>query len=186
MIDLYPPQRTLLGNILLAHPSLEDPHFFRSVVLISSHDDRKGSTGLIINKPLGKNLCNIDVSLLGEAIGKVPLFIGGPVSSNEITIVGWKWVLQEQEARFYFGLSIDRARTLLQIEPDIEMRAFLGYSGWTIGQLEQEIHHNSWIFSSVKNIIFGSVPTNELWQSMVVNERPEFDLFYPPTDPSLN
>ena len=186
MIDLYPPQRTLLGSILLAHPSLDDPHFFRSVVLISSHDNRNGSVGLIINKPLGKNLCNIDPNLAGDALGNVPLFIGGPLSSKEITLVGWKWAPQEHEVRFYFGLSVERANDLLKTEPNIEMRAFLGYSGWGIGQLEQEIQSNDWIFSSVNSIILGSVPTDELWQSMVIKEKPEFDFFYPPSDPSLN
>ena len=186
MIDLYPPQKTFLGSILLSHPSLNDPHFFHSVILISSYDERNGSVGLIINKPLGKNLGNIDSSLLGEALGNVPLFIGGPVSPKQITIVGWKWSPQEQEVRFYFGLSVEKARALLKVEPNIEIRAFLGYSKWVIGQLEQEIQSNNWIFSSINSIILGSVPIDELWHSMVVNEKPEFDLFYPPTDPSLN
>ena len=93
---------------------------------------------------------------------------------------------EKQEVRFYFGLSVEKARTLLKIEPNIQMRAFLGYSGWVIGQLEHEIQTNNWIFSSINSIILGSVPIDELWHSMVVNEKPEFDLFYPPTDPSLN
>ena len=109
--------------------------------------------------------------------------MGGPVSSNEIIIIAWKWVAHEQEFRLYFGLSIERVRTLLQEDPNIELRAFLGYSGWGIGQLEGEIRENSWIASSIKDIYFNAIPIEKLWQKMLFNAKPEFGFFWHPENP---
>ena len=73
----------LRGRLLVAAPSLHDPNFARSVILIAEHGDG-GAMGLVLNRP--------SQTLVGEAVpeltslsaGDEPIFVGGPVATESV------------------------------------------------------------------------------------------------------
>ena len=64
-----------------SHPSLLDPHFRRTVVLLSTHD-ADGAMGVVLNRPMGKSLGDLDPVFALGALSQVPLFEGGPVQTS--------------------------------------------------------------------------------------------------------
>ena len=70
-------QINLTGSLLLADPSLRDPGFGRSVVLLARHDVAEGASGFIINKPLGKSVSELVTLDELEGLAEVPVYLGG-------------------------------------------------------------------------------------------------------------
>ena len=68
-------QINLTGSLLLADPSLRDPGFGRSVVLLARHDADEGASGFIINKPLGKSVSELVTLDELEGVADVRSFI---------------------------------------------------------------------------------------------------------------
>ena len=71
----------LAGSLLLAHPAMRDPNFRRSVVLLSAHGD-DGAMGVVLNRPLGKQLGDLNAQFAASAIAGVPVYKGGPVQTE--------------------------------------------------------------------------------------------------------
>jgi len=76
--------RTLAGSLLVSHPQLRDDHFRETVVLLHSHDAKDGALGVIINRPLGRELGQIDAAVNLAPLEGVPLFEGGPVATDRL------------------------------------------------------------------------------------------------------
>ena len=69
----------------------------------------------------------------------------------------------------------------------IELRAFLGYSGWTQGQLEGELRQNAWVIAPVEGVIGGEEQGIGMWRSIIRRVSPELHLLAEaPDDPQLN
>src|SRR2546428_9445603 len=51
--------RSLTGSLLVAHPNMLDPNFRRTVLFISAHDPNDGALGVIINRPLDKQVADL-------------------------------------------------------------------------------------------------------------------------------
>jgi putative transcriptional regulator len=72
----------LAGQLLVAAPSMGDPHFERTVILIVKHDP-DGAVGIVINKPIGETSIASVFEALGQKGGDVAgdmrVFLGGPV-----------------------------------------------------------------------------------------------------------
>ncbi|HEX3818298.1 MAG TPA: YqgE/AlgH family protein, partial [Chthoniobacterales bacterium] len=60
------------GQLLVAHPSLRDPNFRRSVLFISSHDIEEGAIGVILNRPLDKQVSELVPESAPEILADVP------------------------------------------------------------------------------------------------------------------
>ena len=180
------PERTLAGFLLGAHPSLLDPHFKHSVVLLSAHTEEDGAMGVIINRPTGQTLGSLRDDLKTPLLRNLPVYEGGPVGSSEILLVAWKWNLAQQQFRLFFGLDPDKLQELVREDPTLEARAFLGYSGWSAGQLGQEIGSMDWLISPFVQP-FGKMAPQYLWRSLLDAVRPEWLLLAnAPDDPSVN
>jgi putative transcriptional regulator len=179
--------QSLAGSILLAHPDLEDPNFFRSVVLISAHAEESGVIGVIINRPTDKTLSDIANELPDPILADIPVYEGGPVHKDQIILTAWKWIHEESMFKLYFGLTLERARELLQ-EENIEVRAFSGYSGWDAGQLEDEIAEGAWVVSTLRGKPISHMSGNDdLWRTLLIAAAPEMLIILDsPEDPSLN
>ena len=186
MDEPFTPVRSLAGFLLGAHPGLLDPNFNQSVVLLSAHQREDGAMGVIINRPTGNTLGSLREDLETPFLRNLPLFEGGPVSSSEILLVAWKWNLAQQNFRLFFGLDPANLQELVQADPTIEARAFLGYAGWSAGQLENEISRSDWAISPFAQP-FGKLPPQALWKTLLEAVRPEWTILTdPPGDPSLN
>lgn len=186
MDDPSTPVQSLAGYLLGAHPGLVDPHFNQSVVLLSAHNPAEGALGVIINRPTGDTLGNLRDDAASPLLENLPVYEGGPVAPKDILLVAWKWNLARQNFRLFFGLEPDKLQELIQADPTIEARAFIGYSGWSAGQLETELSRFDWAVSPFAQP-FGKLPPQSLWRNLIDEVRPEWRILADsPDDPSVN
>src|SRR6266480_7555652 len=92
MRNLRPEKpRSLAGSLLVAHPNRLDPNFRRAVLYISAHDPDDGAIGVIINRPLDKNVSELVTETPPENLADGPVFFGGPVGSNQLMLAAFEW-----------------------------------------------------------------------------------------------
>jgi putative transcriptional regulator len=181
-------QKLHSGMLLVASPSLRDPNFEKAVVLLSAHEEKEGSLGVILNRPIQQQLGSCHESFKDGPLKEVPLYWGGPVQPNQVILAAWQWMDANQECRMFFGISQEKALELKEQHEQVEIRAFLGYSGWSDGQLLAEVDQNAWhylIFDS--QTVFQAKSPLSMWRELIRKFDPGFDgmLDYP-EDPSLN
>jgi putative transcriptional regulator len=140
---------SLAPGLLIAMPSLLDPHFHRAVVLLCAHS-KDGAFGLILNHPLDLSMRAIcaDASIPWSGDDSERAFSGGPVERQR----GW---LLHPDHRQYEGsqtvtegLAVTPSREGLSAygrEPDGAFRLLLGYAGWGPGQLDREVLEGAWL-----------------------------------------
>lgn len=140
------------GRILISEPFLADTFFNRSVIYLVDHSD-EGSVGFILNKSLD---IRIENAVEGLDNFNDTISMGGPVASNTLhylhtlgdVVPGSFWVRDN----LFWGGDLDTVRKLSAsglIKQD-QIRFFLGYSGWSSGQLQKELNENSWVIARVK------------------------------------
>src|SRR5690606_20862304 len=137
-------------SLLVSEPFMLDPNFIRSVVILCEHDEN-GTVGLVLNQP-----SNLQVKDVVENMPDVdfPLYIGGPVGIESIQFIhkcedrlGGGVALGDG---IFWGGNFEALILLLdnkEIDKD-EIKFFMGYSGWTEGQLESELKDNTWMVSN--------------------------------------
>lgn len=149
--DLLPIQ----GSILISEPFLQNAYFQRSVILLIEHT-AKGSMGLVLNKKTDL-IVNTFFPELNEC-PEIPIYLGGPVSANHLFFIHSLGNIVIPDAikindHLYFDGNFDALKRYIQNGHSIEgkVKFFLGYSGWTEGQLNLEINQNSWVVSHETN-----------------------------------
>lgn len=178
------------GQLLIAEPSIiGDLSFNRSVVLLADHNS-EGSVGFIINKPLRYNIHD----LIPEISARFKVYNGGPVEQDNLYFIHNVPDLIPESVEIsngiFWGGDFERVRELVnnqEISKD-NIRFFLGYSGWTAGQLEEEMQSNSWIISdnTYKKKILGK-PTTHFWKEKIIELGGEYLIWSnAPENPLLN
>ena len=176
---------TLAGQLLLAHPALRDPYFRRSVILPSAHS-AEGAMGVVLNRPLDKQLGELNSEFAFGPLAGVPVYAGGPVEPEQLIIVSWQWLEEESAFQLHFGVEPEQAAEMVGT-PGITLRAFVGYSGWGKGQLENEMKHDTWLVSTVEGEILGQADGTALWRQILGSLDPELKLLADePDDPTVN
>lgn len=179
-------------SLLIAEPFMQDPNFTRSVVLVCEHNEA-GTLGLILNQ--SSNLFLKDVmDMEGIDSTSFPLYIGGPVGTDSLQFI------HKCFDRLHSGLDLGEgiywggnfeALKLLIEKGDIkndEIKFFLGYSGWSQKQLQDELKENAWIISNGFNpeIVFDHAEEN-LWKEVIINLGPKYaHIAQFPVNPSWN
>ncbi len=175
------------GALLVSHPSLRADPFHKSVVLISAHSDEEGALGVIINRPAGKMLGQYDECYRYGPLANVPVYEGGPVHPEQMLLAALLWQPDEHLFRLYFGISEVKAAELLEEEPEVKIRAFMGYAGWSAGQLESEHDGNAWLVTPMANPEILNLDGPVLWRELITQLQPDLlFLANAPEDPSLN
>lgn len=177
------------GRLLISEPFMQDPYFKRSVIFLTEHNEN-GSFGLILNKPIPM--------YLNEAIENAPVFdsrlaLGGPVQKETLhylhqlgdRIPNSKKVMEG----VYWGGDFETIKELMlsgDIKPN-EIRLFVGYAGWSKGQLKNEMESKSWIVARAsKEILFTQKP-EKLWSDVLQSMGDPFAYMVNfPEDPRLN
>ncbi|MEM7385958.1 MAG: YqgE/AlgH family protein [Verrucomicrobiota bacterium] len=179
-----PDQLSLTGKLLLADPSLRDPNFKKAVLLLCHHTSEEGAQGYILNRPLGKTVSELtDMEDFSE-LGTVPVFLGGPVGTDQLTFASMAWQPDRDELDFEKHLSAREA--CARIKEGFVVKAFVGHSGWSAGQLEGEIMERSWI-SHVPDERVLTAQEVEMWNGTLSSMSPwHYLLSKTPDDPSLN
>src|SRR3954447_23211848 len=83
--------RNLTGMMLVAHPTLLDPNFRRTVLFISAHNSDDGALGVILNRPLDKHVGDLVSDDTPAALAEVPVYLGGPVGKNQLMFAVLEW-----------------------------------------------------------------------------------------------
>lgn len=176
-------QESLAGSLLLAHPAMKDSNFRRSVILMSVHN-AEGAMGVVLNQPLGKRLGELSGDFALGPLAKVPLFSGGPVQTEQLVLAAWQ--IRDDGFRLHFGIEPDKAEELLG-EENTHVRGFLGYSGWSAGQLEKEMKVNTWVVVDVPEDLLSQAQDKSLWRTVLGREGAEWRLLAgEPEDPEVN
>ena len=179
-----PSCQCLSGSLLLAEPSLMDPNFRRTVLLITDHRSDEGAHGYVLNRPEGRTAGDLLPSTdLGD-LAAVPAFTGGPVSPEQLTFAALSW---NPESGLTFATHLTRDDALERLHRGESLRAFVGYSGWAAGQLENELKHRSWITAKPVEAVVDPAAGGHLWRSVLHGMGPWFQLLSGmPDDPGLN
>ena len=154
---------TLSGSLLLAHPAMRDPNFRHSVVLMSVHN-AEGAMGVVLNRPMGKRLGEFSGDFALGPLAGLPLFNGGPVQTSQLVLAAWQ--MRPDGFRLHFGVEPEKAAQLIEEEGTF-VRAFLGYSGWSAGQLENEMRQHTWVVADVPEDLLLQEPTDTLWRTVL-------------------
>src|SRR5690606_3260475 len=164
-------------SLLVSEPFMLDPNFMRSVILLCEHDEN-GTVGLVLNQPSNLQVKDV-VPVMSDV--DLPLYVGGPVGMDSIQFVHkcndrLNSGVDLGEGIFWGG-NFEALKILLEnkeINND-EIKFFIGYSGWTMGQLAHELKENTWMISNDFNpdLIFVSDEEN-LWKEVIVNLGPKF------------
>lgn len=180
-----PEPTNLKGALLLADPTLLDENFARTVVLLTDHQKESGTHGLVINRTLDQKVGDILKGPEFAPLRKVPVHIGGPVGREHLTFAALAWEASQDALRFATHLSLEDA--IARMETGETIRAFLGYSGWGRGQLENEITLKSWVPRKPSRDILKAAPDESLWRKLLTTLGPWGALVAGmPERPSLN
>lgn len=180
-----PRSEYLAGSLLLAHPSLRDDNFRRSVVLLSNHDE-DGAVGVVLNQPTGRTLGELDPAFALGPLAAVPVYKGGPVQPEQLLLCGWRSLPEEGGFRLHFAVDPEKAGELAAAEA-LEFRAFQGYSGWSAGQLENELQQNTWVVLPIPPGLASFSTGPGLWRALLATIDHEWKLLADePEDPSAN
>ncbi len=159
----------LEGRLLLADPSLRDGIFDKSVVLLADHNDSDGAFGLILNHPAGQKVGDLLKDDTFSALSNVQVHIGGPVSRGHMTFAAF-W---EDGDRFRYATRISAEQAMDHVhQPGTLVRAFVGYTGWTKDQLEDELDQESWVITGVPKLLLGEAHDRNLWKTILKSLSP--------------
>ncbi|HET9072905.1 MAG TPA: YqgE/AlgH family protein [Acidimicrobiales bacterium] len=190
------PEATLVGKLLVANPRLTDPNFDRTVVLVLVHGE-DGALGVVINRPSDTDVVDALPQWADRAVAPARMFLGGPVSHDSVICLARVPVPAALEARagddVWRSVSGDLGTLDLDTDSDrlddtvTDLRIFVGYAGWSGGQLEEELIAGGWwVLDSLPDDPFTPEPL-ELWHRVLHRQGGELALvaLYPP-DLSVN
>ena len=176
-----PPEiASLTGQLLIAAPTIGDPRFAHTVILMVRHD-ADGGFGIVINRPVGERPIASLLERAGEDVsdisGNVQIFAGGPVQPE----LGF--VVHSAEYRLDETLEVDGRVAMTanrQVLRDIghnrgpvKSLFALGYAGWGPGQLEGELARHDWFTTSAEpRLIFDDDRAN-LWEEAMARRTRE-------------
>ena len=175
----------LRGKLLLADPSLRDGVFNRSVVLLTDHTADQGAYGLILNQPTGRVVGDFLNGPEFTSLRHLPVHEGGPVAREQLTFSTFWWS-KKLGLRWSLRVSAKQAAEATH-RPGRIVRAFLGYSGWSPGQLENELRHQSWITVGPAADVLGRQHDLSLWSALLRGLSPLHRILAAaPMDPFMN
>jgi putative transcriptional regulator len=166
------------GQVLLAEPFMADPYFRRSVILLCEHWEH-GSLGFILNKPLDMKVSDL-VSSMPDVNYEV--YYGGPVHTDTLHYLHNLGDILQDSIKvadgIWMGGDFEQLKALIAnglVEAQ-DIRFFIGYSGWTGGQLEDEMEIRSWVLADMNpNYLFTS-RHKELWSHVMYNKGDVFEI----------
>lgn len=154
------------GRILISVPFFNDPFFNRTVVLLTDFDAHNRA-GLVLNKQTGYPVNKIVSGVKVDA----PMYIGGPVMINDVFCVH-NHANHKNAHKLLPGIYLGYDELFLAIIEHeaiktIRYKFMIGYSGWSSGQLEEEIENKMWIVANANPELVFDTPADEVWRTAV-------------------
>ena len=160
-----------IGKLLVASRDLSDPAFAESVILVI-HYDEGGTVGLMINRRTEVLIARAlrDLKVGGDRSD--PVYHGGPVEETNVLALLRSRVQPDEAAAVFGDVYLVSTKALLEktlargVGPG-EFRVYLGYCGWSRGQLENEVRQGAWqIFNRNADLVFDS-DAKSLWRRLM-------------------
>ena len=180
------------GSLLIANPVLPDPNFSRTVILLCDHDEQ-GSFGLVINRSTQLKAPDLflNINILKSYNEKI--YLGGPVSQSMVFFLcrspSAAGKLDEICSGVYLGSNLETLESLYSSleNPEQDIRFYLGYSGWSGGQLAEEMEQNSWLVQRANEQFIFLDSENLIWPKAVnsLGEKYQY-LTKAPVNPQWN
>ena len=160
------------GRLLISEPFMTDPHFKRAVILLTEGSP-SGAMGFVLNHAGEISLGDVIPDI---TYAEIPVFTGGPVAKDTLHFIhrcpdkiGGGIELC---SGVFWGGDFETVKQLInnyQITQS-EIRFFIGYSGWSEGQLERELKDDSWMVAAQFNIdILFTHQEDALWREIIVS-----------------
>jgi len=177
------------GILLIADPFLKDPNFLRTVVFLCEHKE-EGSFGFVLNRQYENTLDELIPELEGY---KMPVYYGGPVQLDTIhflhqypnEIPGGLEVLND----VYWGGDFEAVINMIKNEniDSSKIRFYIGYSGWGIGQLNEEMNEKTWLTVKANRKLVFHRNYEEIWKDSLKHLGGDYEMMVNfPIDPQLN
>ena len=184
------------GQLVVATPSLQDPNFARTVVLLLQAGEADGALGLVLNRPTGTDVAEVLPDWAPLSGEPAVVFSGGPVQPSAALCLGHRRLggpsrpgyaeIEGVPGGSVVTVDLDGSPSELAAAVG-EVRLFAGYAGWSAGQLEAEVEEGAWwVFDALPADAFDAHP-DQLWAQVLRRQGPPiaFAASYPP-DPTLN
>ena len=177
------------GILLISDPFLRDPNFMRTVVFLCEHQDQ-GSFGFVLNRKYENTIDELIPELEGH---KIPVYYGGPVQMDTIhflhqypdEIPGGLEVING----VYWGGDFEKVVEMIKNEEleQNKIRFYIGYSGWSSGQLDDELKEKSWLtVKATRKLVFHR-KFEEIWKEALKHLGGDYEMMINfPIDPQLN
>jgi putative transcriptional regulator len=167
-----PTPASLAGQLLVASPSMGDPRFARTVIVMVRHD-KDGAFGIIVNRPIGERPLAGLLEMLGEkeptVAGTVRIFAGGPVQPEMGFVVHSSDYHRPGTIDINARVAMTASREILRdighnSGPKQSLIAF-GYAGWGPGQLEGELARRDWSIAPGESKLIFDEDRENVWDA---------------------
>lgn len=177
------------GRVLISEPFLSDTYFKRAVVFLTEHNEQ-GSVGFVLNKPIDLKLQDVLQDFPATDSG---ISIGGPVNTNTVHYIhtlGMKLPESIQVTKnIWWGGSFDVLKEMVlagMIKGD-ELRFFLGYSGWSPNQLDNELKENAWLVGEITDEMIMRGIQSDFWNEVLIKMQNKYKVWANfPENPGMN
>jgi putative transcriptional regulator len=177
------------GTLLVAPPALDDPNFNRAVVLLCEHTD-EGSFGLVLNRPLEATPSDLVDGMDGYT-GRLNL--GGPVQTDTLHYLHRHGDTVTDAVGITDGVmwggdfELIRAMIAADATSEADLRFYLGYAGWSAGQLQAELDQGGWFLTDAHPEDVFIPDSDALWRSVLRRMGGEYAILANfPDDPRMN
>ncbi|OLF80862.1 hypothetical protein AWH62_14180 [Maricaulis sp. W15] len=160
------------GKLLIATPSIGDPRFDRTVIVMCDHSPDH-AMGIVINKPAD----DLRLPELFEQLGvdgirpapDTPVLIGGPVDQDRGFVLHTRDYSSLEATlpvspRIGLTATKDVLDAIASSHPPRRSLLALGYAGWGAGQLEQELAANAWLVIELDETLVFDTGDADKWQ----------------------
>ena len=179
------------GIFLVANPSLRDHNFRQTVILLCEHGE-EGALGVVVNRPTKINITEVLPQIPILEGQKHMVFSGGPVQRNHLLILYRTPEEPENTHHVFNGVYLGGNMTALEeivknpFSPD-NFRAFMGYSGWAPGQLENEMESGSWLTLPADSSFMFDWDHTRVWTDILQSLGTQYQIYRDmPIDPQMN
>ncbi|MBN1118221.1 MAG: YqgE/AlgH family protein [Bacteroidales bacterium] len=184
--EILEPQK---GRVLISEPFLLDNYFKRSIVLITEHND-EGTVGFVLNKPIDIPATEI---LDNFPATNADISLGGPVNTNTLHYIHTLGDIIPHSNKvignIYWGGDFDVIERLISsgnLQPG-QIKFFLGYSGWSPNQLEDELEESAWLVTELSTEEIMAPMNRQYWKRKLGRMGNKYRMWANfPEDPEMN